>query len=107
MRKLIFGSLIAATLAGVSLPAAARTSVDFSLNFGPPVAPVEFVPAPRPGYVWVPGYYDWRFNRHHWVKGHWVRHRPGYHYRAARWRDADQDGVPNRYDRAPYNPNGR
>lgn len=118
MRKLIFGSLIAATLAGISLPAAARTYVDFHVNFAPPVAPVEYVPAPRVGYVWVPGYYDWRYNRYHWVKGHFVRSRPGHYYAPARWehrhgryylvrggwRDADRDGVPNRYDRAPRNP---
>ena len=118
MRKLILGSLVVATLAGMSLPAAARSSVEFSVNFAPPVAPVEYVPAPRAGYVWVPGYYDWRYSRYNWVKGHWERHRPGhhyeparwdyrngkYHYRAARWRDADGDGVPNRYDSAPNNP---
>jgi hypothetical protein len=118
MRKLIIGSLIAGTLAGFALPAAARTNVDFHVNIAPPVAPVEFVPAPRVGYVWVPGYWDWRFNRYHWVAGHYVRHRPGYYYQPARWvhrhgryyyrpaawRDADRDGVPNRYDRAPGNP---
>lgn len=121
MRKLILGSLVAATLAGISIPAAARTNVDFSLHFGPPAAPVEYVPAPRRGYVWVSGYWDWRGHRHHWVRGHWKRHRPGYyyeparwvhrggryHYGAARWRDADRDGVPNRYDRAPLDPRWR
>jgi hypothetical protein len=118
MRKLILGTLIAASIAGVSLPAAARTNVDFSINFAPPVAPVEYVPAPRAGYVWVPGYWDWRYSRHYWVKGHWTRHRPGhyyepvrwvhhngrYYYRAAGWRDNDGDGVPNRYDARPNNP---
>ena len=108
MRKLILGSLIAATFAGLSLPAAARTSVDFHLNVVPsvvPVAPVEYAPAPRRGYVWVPGYWDWRYDRRHWVRGHWVRHRPGHHYYGhAGWRDSDRDGVPNRYDRAPRDP---
>ena len=118
MRKLMLGSLVAATLAGMSIPAAARSNVDFHVSFGPPAAPVEYVPAPRAGYVWVPGYYGWRASRYHWVAGHWIRHRPGYHYqparwvhrhgryyyRAAGWRDVDRDGVPNRYDRAPHNP---
>lgn len=121
MRKLILGSLVAATLAGISIPAAARTNVDFYLNFGPPVAPVEYVPAPRLGFVWVPGYWDWRGHHHYWVRGHWVRHRHGYVYEPVRWvhrdgryyyyragwRDADRDGVPNRYDRAPYDPRWR
>jgi hypothetical protein len=121
MRKLILGSLVAAALTGISIPAAARTNVDFSLHVGPPVAPVEYVPAPRRGYVWIPGYWDWKGHRHHWVRGHWKRHRPGYYYeparwvhrggryyyRAAGWRDADRDGVPNRYDRAPLDPRWR
>ena len=117
MRKLIIGSLVAAAL-GLSMSAEARSNVDFFVSFGPPAAPYEAIPVARPGYVWVPGYYDWRRSRYHWVAGHWVRHRPGYYYepvrwvprhgryyyRPARWRDADRDGVPNRYDRAPYNP---
>jgi hypothetical protein len=56
LRKLILGSFIAAALAGISVPAAARTNVDFYVNFAPPVAPVEVVPAPSAGYVCVPGY---------------------------------------------------
>jgi hypothetical protein len=116
MRKLIVGSLIAASLA--ALPAAARSNVDFYVNVAPPAARYEVVPAPRAGYVWVPGFWDWRAHRYHWVGGHWIRHRPGYyyepvrwvyrdgryHHRRAGWRDADRDGVPNRYDRAPHNP---
>ena len=72
----------------------------------------------------LPGYWDYRHNRYHWVSGHWVRERPGYYYSAptwvqrgdrwvltrgswergyrdrnAAWRDRDRDGIPNRYDR--------
>ena len=117
MRKLILGSLVAATLAGISIPAAARSNVDFYVNVAPPAARYEVVPAPRRGYVWVPGFWDWRAHRYHWVAGHWIRHRPGYYYEPVRWvyrdgryyrgggwRDSDRDGVPNRYDRAPRNP---
>jgi len=117
MRKLLIGCFAAAALAAAALPAEARTYVDFQLNVAPPVAPYELVPAPRPGFVWAPGYYDWRYNRYIWVPGHWNRHRPGYYYepvrwvhrggryyRAGGWRDADRDGVPNYADRAPHNP---
>ena len=77
-------------------------------------------PVVRPGYAWVPGYWDWRGNRHVWVNGTWVRARPGYHYSQPTWvhegdhwrltrggwnrGDRDRDGVPNRYDRQPDNP---
>ena len=115
MKKLILGSLVAATLAASAMPAAART--DIVVNVAPPPLRYEVVPAPRVGYVWVPGYWDWRRHRHLWVAGHWTRHRHGYvyapaawverdnrwYYRGPRW-DRDGDGVPNRYDRAPDNP---
>ena len=118
--KLILGSLIAALLGSAAFPAAARTNVDFYVNVAPPPLRYEVVPAPRVGWVWVPGFWDWRYSRYHWVPGHYVRHRPGYFYEPARyvfrdnryyytgpgWRrgDRDGDGVPNRYDRAPGNP---
>ena len=120
MKKLIIGSLVAVGLGSVALPAAARTNIDFFVNIGPPPVYHEYVPAHRPGFVWVPGVWEWRRGHYHWVGGHWVRHRPGYvyappywyerdgrhHYRRGAWRhgDADHDGVPNRFDRRPYNP---
>jgi hypothetical protein len=119
MRKLIIGSLIVAAV-GFSFPAAARTNVDFFVNVAPPPARYEVVPAARPGWFWVPGAWEWRSNRHHWARGHWVRERHGYYYAPTRWEerdgrhyyygggwrrgDRDGDGVPNRYDRAPDNP---
>lgn len=123
MKKLIAGSLIAAALGVAALPAAARPHVAFFVNVAPPPVYHEAVPSPRAGWHWAPGYWDWRVNRHHWIRGHWVRERAGYYYAPARWvgngdryyysrpawrhRDSDGDGVPNRFDRAPYNPRWR
>lgn len=117
MKKLILGTLAAASLAALSVPASARTNVDFFVNVGPPPLRYEVVPAPRVGYVWAPGFWDWRYGRYVWIRGHFVHHRPGYlyepvrwvhrdghYYRSGGWRDSDHDGVPNRFDRAPYNP---
>ena len=123
MKKLVLGSLIAATLVSTALPAAADR-VDFYVNVPPPAPRYEVVPAPRYGWMWVPGYWEWRGHRHVWIGGHWVRERPGYVYGPSRWverdgrwyharpawsrhRDSDGDGVPDRYDHAPYNPRWR
>lgn len=106
-------AISAATFSVASM--AAPVNVD--VRVGPPAARHEAVPAPRAGYVWTPGYWDWRGNRHHWVGGNWVRERRGYVYSQPTWvnsgdrwqfnrggwarggRDRDRDGIPNRMDR--------
>ena len=86
----------------------------------PPPPRHEAVPPARAGYVWAPGYWDWRGHRHVWVNGHWERARHGYvttsrggSRNGDRWRlhrgawsrgDRDHDGVPNAVDRHPDNP---
>ena len=112
---------------------AASAAVSFSIDVAPPPPREEIVPAPRPGFVWAPGYWDWRHGHHVWVRGHYIRERHGMYWHPDRWverdgryvlergrwdrerfaddrlawqnrHDRDGDGVPNRYDRAPNNP---
>ncbi|MGZ5035432.1 MAG: hypothetical protein ACXWGU_05690 [Usitatibacter sp.] len=120
MKKMIVAGMVAAALGSVSFAASARSAVEVFVNVPPPAPIVEVVPAPRVGFVWVPGFWEWRHGHHHWVGGHYVRHRPGYVYEPARWveqggrwsyaapgwraHDRDGDGVPDRFDRAPNNP---
>jgi WXXGXW repeat (2 copies) len=82
-RKLLFAAIVSTTLAAVALPAAA--AVDFYVNIAPPAPRYEVVPAPRVGYVWAPGYWDYRANRYVWSKGHWERERRGYYYHPTQW----------------------
>ena len=126
-RKILLAALATASVGVLPLPAAA--DVGFYVDVAPPAPRYEVVPAPRAGYVWVPGFWDWRGNHHVWARGHWERERSGYHWHPNRWEqregrwalekgrwdreryvenhgggDRDHDGVPNRYDRAPDNP---
>jgi hypothetical protein len=121
-RKLLLGALVASTFAAVAPLAQAR--VDVFVNTAPPELRQERVPAPRAGYLWAPGYWNWQSNRHVWAKGHWEKERAGFSYRPNAWTqqdgrwtnqrggwdrnapngDRDRDGVPNRADRAPDNP---
>jgi hypothetical protein len=125
-RKLLLGALAVSSIAIAPLPASA--AVDLYVNIAPPAPRYEVLPAPRAGYVWQPGFWEWRGDRHYWRKGHWVRERPGYYWHPSRWEhhdgrwvmrqggwhreryayydgrgrgygDRDRDGVPNRYDR--------
>ena len=115
--RLLAAAMVAATL-GVALPAA--EAVTLVVREAPPAVRVETVPAPRPGYQWVGGHWDWRGSKYVWESGTWVKERPGYVYyaptwveknghwerREARWarHDDDRDGVPNAADRHPENP---
>jgi hypothetical protein len=119
IRKVFAVTAVAATL-GVAMPATS-SAADVFVRVAPPPARVEATPAPRHGHVWVPGYWDWRGHRHVWTAGHWERERRGYVYHEPRWvernggwymergrwsrGDRDHDGVPNRFDNHPNNPN--
>ncbi|WP_370649056.1 hypothetical protein [Cupriavidus sp. EM10] len=63
------------------------------------------MPAPRPGYVWAPGYWMWddHYRKHAWKRGHWETARPGYVYEQPRWVRASNGWVmqPERWNRGP------
>ena len=124
VKRVLVSVMIAAGTIGAMatpLPSAAATYREIVIERAPPPPRDERVPAARRGYAWSPGYWNWRNNRHVWVKGTWVRERQGYMYNPNRWverdgrwnfergrwdrRDRDGDGVPNRLDSRPNNPN--
>jgi hypothetical protein len=100
----------------------------------PPAPLVEQVPAPREGYVWTPGHFEWRNGQYAWIPGEWMSARPGFAWRSPRWQqqpdgswllmagewvrtddyayadrrgplgDRDGDGVLNRDDNYPRDP---
>ncbi|HLL21743.1 MAG TPA: YXWGXW repeat-containing protein [Kofleriaceae bacterium] len=49
--------------------------------------------APRRGFVWVNGYWDWRGDNYVWVSGHYERERRGYRWRDRRWEERDDGWV--------------
>ena len=122
-KKLVSALLVALTLGSAAMSATYATSseasplVGLSVQIGPPPLRHEIIPAHRRGYIWVPGYWNWRGHRHVWVAGSWVRERRGYIYQPHRWEqrgngwyfnrgrwDRDGDGIPDRRDRHPNNP---
>jgi hypothetical protein len=120
MKKLIIAALLAGSFGAIQGVAQAQTVI---VREAPPAPRDEVVPAPRHGHVWAPGHYEYRHHHYVWVRGMWVRERHGYTYRAPAWeqrdgqwvmrrggwdrgmRDRDGDGVPNRFDQHPNNPN--
>lgn len=120
LRKTLVSVLLAAgTFGAAALPTLSEASnpVELSIRVAPPPHRTEVLPAARRGYIWVPGYWNWRGHHHVWVAGTWVRERRGYVYRPHRWEqrgegwylnrgrwDRDGDGIPDHRDRHPDNP---
>ena len=83
--------LIAATVAASAAAMPARAAdVGISIGIGVPMAPPPVIyqappPAPAMGYVWVPGYWAWNYDRYIWIGGRYVYGRPGYVWRPDRW----------------------
>jgi hypothetical protein len=112
LKKTLLATLVVASLGTAAV--APTASADVFVRVAPPAPRVEVVPEARHGYVWVPGYWDYRGHRHVWVAGTYVHERPGYRYEAPHWvahdggwrmehgrwshADRDHDGVPDRYD---------
>ena len=87
VRNALFASLFAAGM--VAAPSAAQARVYLDVDVAPPAPRVETVPAPREGYVWAPGYYDYDGHHHVWRKGRWEHERHGQHWVADRWEEHD------------------
>src|SRR5688572_27390141 len=98
MRNVLLCSLIA--LGAVAMPAAAEVSVHIGIGVAPPPIRYEAVPAPRSGYAWAPGYWQWEGQRHVWAPGRWQQARPGSYWVADRWqpRDGRHHFEPGRWE---------
>ena len=119
-RTLTLAALILAGVAAAPLPSLAASNVSLYIGSAPPAPVYERIPAPRHGYVWAPGYWNWNGHRYVWQKGHFEKVRKGYSYHRPEWRqgsngwtldrggwqrgDRDGDGVRNRFDDHPNNP---
>src|ERR1700683_827744 len=79
-RAFIMSLCIAGSAMLAPVIASAAVGVDIT------VAPqVEVVPEPRAGFVWAPGYWEWRGGTHVWIPGRWLGERHGYHWVPDRW----------------------
>ena len=52
----------------------------------PPPPRVVFMPEPREGFSWQPGYWTLREGNWEWVDGGWVQLQPGYGWAPAHWK---------------------
>jgi hypothetical protein len=87
-KALLLGLALTAGTVGVGtlgVPSIASAAIGIDIDIAPPAVRVEPVPGPRVGYVWAPGFWEWRDHAHVWVPGRYIRERHGYHWVADRW----------------------
>ena|ERR1700712_2735844 len=82
-------TLIALLIAGAGITTTLPAVAAVWAQTAPPAVRVEAVPAPRNGYVWSPGYWNYAKGKHVWVAGTWVRQRRGATYEPAHWVEHD------------------
>jgi hypothetical protein len=86
MKRLITAAMIVlGTAIVLPLQASAQVRINIFVNEAPPAPRYEVVPAPRRGYAWTPGYWNWNGQRHVWQQGQWVRARAGQQYQRTEW----------------------
>jgi hypothetical protein len=89
------GAGLFAAVAGTAIITAAIVS-----SMPPPPPRVVYVPEPRPGYAWQPGYWTRENDQWVWIEGGWVPAQPGYQWSPAHWERAPDGGwqlVPGRW----------
>jgi hypothetical protein len=80
-------ALVAALLTTMVAATGCYYSGGYSYGYvaaGPPL-PRRVYYAPRPGYVYIDGRWDWRGNDWFWIDGYWAPERPGFIYAQGYW----------------------
>jgi hypothetical protein len=120
-KKILLAGVTAALFGAAPLVASAQ-AVGIIVDRPPPPPRAEQMPRARAGHEWAPGHWVWRHGEYVWVRGHWMGARRGMRWvpeqwveRDGRWQlrpghwarpgDRDRDGIPNRLDAHPNNPN--
>jgi hypothetical protein len=123
MKQLLLAAAALLIASAVTPVASFASEHILAVRITPPAPRHQVVPAPRHGYEWAPGFWNWNGRKFVWTSGHWERARSGHAFRPATWErdgdnwrlnrggwveaDRDHDGVPNRNDNHPDNPRRR
>ena len=73
-----FSIALCVVASGISASAVAA-GAGMESDVAPPAPREERAPAPRDGYIWAPGYWDWNGHAYSWVSGRYLyEHRGGF-----------------------------
>jgi hypothetical protein len=87
LRIVILGLSLAA---GVSaMPAVAASPSEIINRTPPPPQREEAAPQPKNGFVWSPGFWEWRGTGYKWSPGEWIKERRGHQWQPYGWQERD------------------
>ncbi len=98
-KALLLGLMMAA--GAVAVPTLASAGIAIDIDVAPPPVRVETIPPPQVGFVWAPGFWEWRGHAHVWVPGRYIHERRGYHWVGDGWvqRGPHWHRVPGHWER--------
>jgi hypothetical protein len=82
-----FSIALCVVASGISASAVAA-GAGMESDVAPPAPREERAPAPRDGYIWAPGYWDWNGHAYSWVSGRYLYEHRGAHWVPDRWEQA-------------------
>jgi hypothetical protein len=89
LQQALLGAVVVISLGGcvatVRAPGPGPVYYGVDVDVAPPPPRVVEFPAPRAGYVWAPGYWNWNGHEHVWAEGRWMAERPGYRWAPDHW----------------------
>jgi WXXGXW repeat (2 copies) len=77
--------LTIALAAGAAVTPRTSAGAEIVTDSAPPPDRVEHAPAPRDGYVWGAGHWEWNGRSYVWISGTWIVERRAAHWVADRW----------------------
>jgi len=76
-------------------PVAPAPALVSQAGYPPPPPPqAEAVPPPRAGWIWVPGFHEWRGRRYVWIPGRWELQGNYYVWIEGRWDSQPAPSTP-------------
>jgi hypothetical protein len=77
--------LTIAMVAGAAVTPRVSAGAEIVTDTAPPPDRVEHAPAPRDGYVWGAGHWEWNGRSYVWISGTWLVERRAAHWVVDRW----------------------
>jgi hypothetical protein len=89
LRILILGVSLSLAAGASAMPVMAASPSEIINRTPPPPERIEAEPEARKGFVWSPGFWEWRGTGYRWAPGEWVKEKRGHRWQPYGWEERD------------------